>query len=130
MPVENRASLEVDCLVHAKDPQSKCLGSVLIEPGPACRTDGVFKHQELLIYVVAEFAGDAEEVGRHVSGCELLMLRGSVNASSDMSLRSCLKSMLVLVGLKYWCPRQQAGFIRHKCGYRLALTMRVLIHAI
>lgn len=38
---------------------------------------------ELLIYFVAEFAGEAEEVGRHVSG------RGAVDASFAVRFSQC-----------------------------------------
>lgn len=44
-------------------------------------------HYKVLIYPIAEFAGEAEEIGRHVSG------RGAVDASFAVSM---LSSQVVL----------------------------------
>ena len=44
--------------------------------GPSWIYRVVFAHQEMTIYLVAKFTGEAEEVGRHVSGTLMILWNG------------------------------------------------------
>jgi len=76
--VKQQAGFVVDGLIRAKEPGRELVSSIVIDPG----VNRFSVHYKVLIYLIAEFAGKAEEIGRHVSG------RGAVDASFAVSMLS------------------------------------------
>lgn len=68
----------MDGLIRAKEPGRELVSSIVIDPG----VNRFSVHYKVLIYLIAEFAGKVEEIGRHVSG------RGAVDASFAVSMLS------------------------------------------
>ena len=58
--IEHQAGFEVDSLVRAKEPRRELLSLIVINPG----VNQLLKHEELLVYLVAELAGEGGESGR------------------------------------------------------------------
>ena len=70
----------MDSLVHVEELRGELLLSIIINPG----INKFLVQQDQLIYVIAKFAGEAEEVGRDVA------IREAVDASFAVRISQCL----------------------------------------